>query len=483
MALEEKIKNMTSTDLLNTENLNSLYDTQPETERERLKSLMIMRAKELKVLTPFKNVIKKYDVECRKNDITSGITTPLDYLKSELKLDDNYKILKTIDNFLYIMQNDTYFERIFFNLFTGSPEIITDKKILPLTDTDESELKNYIEKTYKLYDEKKFINAFRIFLKDKSYHPIKYLIESNVWDKVERIPTLLIKWLGIEDNPYNRELSRLIFSGGINRLYNPGCKFDEVVILIGEQGSGKSTFIRWLAIEDCFFKEVNELEGQKGVEALSSGWICELGELLALTKAKEVEAIKSYISRQVDNYRLPYDRYPTDHKRQCIFIGSTNRKQFLTDKTGNRRFYPIQINQNANYLYTHEAEIKADILQCWLEAKAKYDKGELLPYADPKLKAEIQAKQSQVLEDDYRIELIQGYLEDKYEVCILGIWKQALHNEYINPTRKESNEIALILQSMPEWERADKPKRFKDIGQAKYWIKKFPFVDSDNLPY
>ena len=91
-------------------------------------------------------------------------------------------------------------------------------------------------------------------------------------------------------------------------------------------------------MEDDFFREVTEFEGQKGIEAVEGGWICEVSELLALTKVKEQEAVKSYLTRLSDTYRRPFDKRVTEHKRQCIFIGTTNKEQFLTDKTGNRRF-------------------------------------------------------------------------------------------------------------------------------------------------
>ena len=115
-------------------------------------------------------------------------------------------------------------------------------------------------------------------------------------------------------------------------------------VLIGtKQGEGKSTLVRWLAMKDDYFTEVTEIEGQKGMEAVEGAWICEMGELLALTKAREIEAVKSYLTRLADRYRRPFDRRVTDHKRQCIFIGTTNKEQFLTDKTGNRRFYPVKV--------------------------------------------------------------------------------------------------------------------------------------------
>lgn len=313
----------------------------------------------------------------------------------------------------------------------------------------------------------------RILFHEREYHPIKNIIEAETWDGMERISTFLTKWTKCEDTPYTREVSRLIFAGGINRLYRPGCKFDDMVVLIGtKQGEGKSTFVRWLALRDEFFREVNEFEGQKGIEAVEGGWICEVGELLALTKVKEQEAVKSYLTRLVDTYRKPFERRVTEQKRQCIFIGTTNKEQFLTDKTGNRRFYPVKVNQSGYDLFDHEAEIKADILQCWAEAKAKLGTKEMQPYADRNLTEEIRKHQDKAMEDDYREGLISDYLEDKTEICVLELWQEALGNRYNKPTKKDSNEIGLIMQSVDGWEKARKAIRTKEYGVQKVWVRK-----------
>ena len=96
-------------------------------------------------------------------------------------------------------------------------------------------------------------------------------------------------------------------------------------------------------MHDSYFGEATTLEGNAAVEQLDGVWICEIAEILALTRAKDQEAVKSFISRQRDKVRRPYDRYPQEYPRRCIFIGTTNDEQFLRDKTGNRRFYPVKV--------------------------------------------------------------------------------------------------------------------------------------------
>ena len=283
--------------------------------------------------------------------------------------------------------------------------------------------------------------------------------------------------MNVEDEPYSREVSRLIFAGGIHRLYNPGCKFDDMPVLIGRQGEGKSTFVRWIALEDEFFREITEIDGQKGIEALEGAWICEMGELLALTRAKEVEAVKSYLTRLSDHHRKPFDRRASDQPRHCIFIGTTNKPEFLTDKTGNRRFYPVICNKTGYDLFRDEQLIKKDIKQCWAEAKYLYDLGELHPYAKRELLEVIRRKQAMAVEDDYRVGMIEAYLDSKDEkgnernaVCILEVWQEAL-KEYGKPSRKDSSELSAIMDTIPGWIKSSRSIRLGKYGVQRVWFK------------
>ena len=122
-------------------------------------------------------------------------------------------------------------------------------------------------------------------------------------------------------------------------------------------------------------------------------------------------------------------------------------------------------------LFDHQDEIRAYIRQCWAEAKVLYDRGEIPPYADRRLIEDIRQMQDEATEDDYRVGLIAMYLEAKEKTCILDIWKNALHNEYTKPTKKDSNEISVILQSVPGWKKLDKTKHFREYGTQKCWVK------------
>lgn len=465
-------------DLISEDFLYNMQD-EPEEVQEQIKTEILIKLDEWKTsskireqimrcINSFGKATKQMEREYNKKN------TP----KTEIELayNDKNKPLPVIENFLKILRNDNYFSGVKFNLLSYSPEIHNkDGTVEKWTDKHDSAARAYIECKYKLHNVQKTDDALRIFFAEREYHPIRDIINATKWDGKSRIETLLIKWLKCEDSPYSRELSRLIFAGGIHRLYEPGCKFDDVPVLIGtKQGEGKSTFARWLALQDAFFTEVTEMEGQRGVEALEGAWICEVVELLALTKSKEVEAVKSYIAKQYDKYRRPFDKRVSEIPRQCIFIGTTNKEQFLTDKTGNRRFYPLKVYSDGRDLYAHQSEVKADILQCWAEAKHFYNKSFMTPCADVKLLTDIKKRQSEALEDDYRVGMIEAYLETKMRTCVLDLWQNALHNEYTKPTRKDSNEIVAIMQNVKNWTKSDKPERDNRFGLQRFWYKVYP---------
>ena len=489
---EQTIQAMQITDLLRSENIYSIQ-AEPAEIREQLKAVYFARLAELKADNDLKKQVRRMFKAFDDADKDLAKAYIRQHAKENsaipLSFDGQGKPLATIDNFLMILRNDPYFESLRFNQLSYSPEHIVNGKLEKWQDKDDSNTRFYIEQKYKIHSREKLDDALRILFAEREYHPIKQTIESVKWDGVPRIENLFIKWLKCEDTPYIREVTRLVFAGGIHRLYNAGCKFDDVAVLIGtKQGEGKSTFVRWLAIQDDFFTEVTEIEGQKGIEAIEGAWVCEIAELLAVTKSKEVEAVKSYITKLVDRYRRPFDRRTTDHKRQCVFIGTTNKEQFLTDKTGNRRWYPVKTNSSGYDIFENEAEIKADILQAWAEAKHLFDIGKLKPFAERSLLAEIREKQSDAVEDDYRVGMIESYLKNKDKVCILELWKNALDNAFSKPTRKDSNDISLILQSMSGWVRDGKTTRDPEYGVQRYWrrtlesrFENLPKID-DNLP-
>lgn len=382
--------------------------------------------------------------------------------------------LDRIENYLRILTEDPAWKnQLWFNELTHAPEWRRPgEPAQRWAENLEATLRLYIESVYGLHNPKKLTDALQIAFHLQPYHPVREAITALRWDGKPRLEEMLIRYLGAPDTAYTREVSRLIFAGGIHRAFRPGCKFDVMPVLVGlQQGEGKSTFVRWLAMDDAFFREVTVLEGQKGSEAVEGAWICEMAELLALRRAKDAEAVKGFISRQSDSYRRPYQRHTEDVPRGCIYIGTTNRAEFLTDVTGNRRFYPITCRGDGSDLFAREEEVRADIRQCWAEAYQRFRTDCLPEVANRNIEEEAETAREAAQAEDVRRGLIADYLENRREVCILELWREALQ-EPGKPAPRQSLEIADLLQGLEGWERGSGNRRFSGYGVQKYWVKR-----------
>ena len=454
-----------ATELIGLKNLRATKE-----EKAAVHSFFIKRAKELGMGQELKGILKTMNEE---------IPLPPPGRDSMLALDARGNPLCTIDNIVCILEHDENFLSARYNDLICAAELGEDGYRRRWTDTDTAYAAKILETEYGLYSPQKLREALRLFFDERRMHPIRERLKRIQWDGTPRLEEFLPRWMKCEDTPYTREVSRLIFAGGIRRLYEPGCKFDTVPVLTGAQGSGKSTIVRWLAMQDEWFAEVTEMEGRESIEQLTGAWVCEIAELLALTRVKEQEAVKSFLSRQRDRYRKPYDREITELPRQCIFIGTTNRLQFLRDRTGNRRFCPVEVHSSGAELYAQEKECRAYIAQCWAEAKARYDEGSLSSVADPKLLETFTAAQEEAMEGDWRVGALENYvwlLPEGHYLCVREAARNGLvlgNDNPRDPTPAESREIAQILDRIPQLERAGR-RRVVSYGVQVVWKKKAP---------
>ena len=477
-----KINEMDEDVLMSEALFDELYAIEDEPERTRVEIQLERRAKELRCKSGFSKLVRSYARERKLYDKMQdrGLSVVDGTEEDALPLKRNFntgKIEKTIANFVMILRNDEQFANLRYNLFANSPQKLSeDGKLEPWTNTDDSRARLYIEDKYGILHKDNLYDALNVYFHDDvSYHPVKSVIEAVTWDGEERCDKFLTKWLRVDDDDYSREVSRLIFAGGINRVYIPGCKYDTTTVLIGGQGCGKSTICNWLALDDKNFNEITTFEGNDSIEALQGTFIGEIAELLALTKTKEQEAVKMYLTRRIDKSRLAYQLRKDELPRQCIFIATTNKPQFLIDKTGGRRWLPVTVHSDGRQLYKHEKEIKAYILQCWAEALAKFKQGKMPCVADESLFDKIRQQQDNAMEDDYRIGMIQQFLEGRTEVCVIQLWQEALDNPYEKPNRKDSNEIATILNSLG-WSH-NGVGRFGNYGVQRKWTPPEPQAD------
>ena len=331
-------------------------------------------------------------------------------------------------------------------------------------DFDDANLRAYLDSNYGLKGADIYEDAVKIVMTENSFNPIvSYLEALPEWDGVERIKNLLPDYLGAERTEYTAEVMKLFMMGALARVYYPGCKFDYMLVLVGDQGIGKSAFLRHLALNDSWFDDnLNTVDGKEAVERLRGKWILELAELLALKKQKDVEAIKAFITTQSDSYREPYARRTTDRKRTCVFAATTNNYSFLTDRTGNRRFLPIECDpaRVARKMFGADSDAEDYFRKAWAEAMHLFRECNKNP--ELILPMDIQDEaieiQKRYLEEDVNVGLIQKYLDEttRDKVCAVHLWNDAL-NEDGKPNKYETNKIHAIMRNeIDGWKFAGK---------------------------
>lgn len=209
--------------------------------------------------------------------------------------------------------------------------------------------------------------AVNICAQQWTFHPVRQRLLSFKWDGVSRVEELFIRYLGCEDNSYHRDIARIWMIAAVVRVFEPGHKFDFVPILEGLQGKGKSTFIETLALDWFGTLQANFHDTQKLMEELKNCWIAELPELGNMSRSS-VEDVKAFVAGVATTVRMAYARNPTTFKRQQVFMGSTNKSEYLADPTGNRRFWPV-------YTHVHFIDLnhlRENVEQMWAEAVYLY---------------------------------------------------------------------------------------------------------------
>ena len=428
----------------------------------------------------------------------------IEAIRESLAKNDNGKIRQTIENAIYVLQNDPLLkDAIKRNELSCKTDIVKDmnwrRRSKTFTDTDFNNIMLRMEKKYGIIRDKNIKRAIDIVGNNNHYHPIIEKLESLEWDGVARIRYLLPRYLGAEESDYIYEATRIMMMGAITRVYHPGCKFEYMVCLVGGQGAGKSSFLRLLAMDNEWFSDdLRKLDDDNVFRKIQGHWIIEMAEMLATCNARSVEDIKSFLSRQSETYKVPYETHPEDRPRQCIFVGSSNNADFLPfDRTGNRRFVPVIVNKNKaeHHPLEDEDETRAYIEQCWAEAMNMYRKGINTKLVFRKDLEDVLVEfQKSCMPQDTMVGIIEAFLDitDAEYVCVQMIWEKALNNEKGKPKQYESREITSImrLEFADQWEEVSS-HRFKTEGYGTQiaWRRVKPkeeFVeveDADDIPF
>lgn len=422
----------------------------------------------------------------------------LQYEKKSMELKNN------LHNLMLILENDENLKGIVFNQLADGMEI---RGNVPWPhpakfwrDADDAQLICYVDAAYGTFSARNYDIAVTKAVDDRSYHPIREFFETlPAWDGVERADTLLIDYLGAEDTPYVRAVTRKELCAAYCRVYHPGIKFDSMIVLNGDQGIGKSTLIAKLGGE-WYSDSLNlsDMNDKTAAEKLQGYWIMEIGELAGMRKA-DLDKVKAFISRQDDKYRASFGRRVTPHPRQCVFFGTTNSQNgYLRDITGNRRYWNVKVPGNGRY---KPWDMDADtVKQVWAEVMVYAKAGEKL-YLSPELEDYAKEEQRAAMERDDREGLVQEYLDmllpdtwdsmDVYkrrdyvrdaddpmrpdgivrrmEVSNMEIWCECFGKAKEDMKPSDSYSIAAIMERMDGWSRTGKARVLPIYGKQRIY--------------
>ena len=390
-------------------------------------------------------------------------------VKAMLDTTEKGGVRNSIKNCLTVFQHDPLLSgAIAYNLLTDRTDVVKPigydrSPSASMTDTDMKYIRLYLEENYALTSEKKIIDAADLAAHQNSYHPIRDFLNSLTWDGTERIRYCLHHFLGAEADEYTFQALRLFLLGAIHRAFHPGCKFEVMLCLVGGQGAGKSTFFR-----------------------LQGHWIIEMSEMIATANAKSIEEIKSFLSRQKEVYKIPYETHPADRLRQCVFGGTSNAMDFLPlDRSGNRRFLPVQVcpEQAEVHILEDEAASRSYLQQVWAEAMTIYRAGGWKLTFSPEMVRYLKEHQKDFMPEDTKAGMIQAFL-DSYTgdtVCSKQLYKEALNHAFDEPKQWEIREINEIMnQCVTGWTYFSNPRSFAGYGRQKGWKREKAATGSGN---
>lgn len=391
---------------------------------------------------------------------------------------------KSMKNLRTALEHDPQLRgRLKLNLFSGRIDLVGD---LPWKrpeaskiwgDDDAAQLRIYLEPFFGKVAKNDLLDAVAACASDQAYHPVREYLQALEWDGKPRLDGLFIDYLGAEESPYTRAVTRKAFVAAVSRVMRPGCKYDTMLVLVGAQGRHKSTILARMG--GAWFSDSLRTFGDKdAMETIQGTWINEVAEMQAMAKA-EVDAVKAFITKTNDYYRAAYGRYTADRARQCVFFGTTNSKECLVDQTGNRRFWVVEIDRQERSKNVF-GELEAERDQLWAEAVAYWRLGEPL-HLSPELEAvarKIQEEHrarhpwegliadylSQEIPADWMKWSLQqrqmwrsgglkydGKLEPRSRICAAEVWCEVLGKQRGDMRQRDTREINGLLERAADW--------------------------------
>ncbi|QZA80197.1 VapE domain-containing protein [Deefgea piscis] len=322
-------------------------------------------------------------------------------------------------------------------------------------DSDSSKALIWLQQQHRLFLKASSIvdEAAQTVAYDNRFHPVRSYLSDLVWDGVERLPFWLADVFAAEQSDFNAYVGCGWLVSAVARIFEPGCKVDEMVVLEGGQGAGKSTAVNLLCGSEWYLESSENPSGKDFYITLQGRWIVEIGEMNSFSKA-DLNQVKMAVTRRDDTFRAPYDKRASSHPRQCVFVGTTNAGQYLSDPTGGRRFLPVRCGDVVNLEC-----IMHNRSQMWAEAVAKYRAG--FKWWDFPKDAARDLQDARYIEDNW-IEYILDYIDGRapsnnypdghtgvvYEITNGDLMRRALNIPVEKHTRQDQMRVAGILKRL-----------------------------------
>lgn len=426
---------------------------------------------------------------------------------TKLITNENGNVRSLPINMKLILENDPNLANKFYlDEFAGRVNVVAklpwDGKFIGMRtwkDADDAGLRNYFSDVYGVSGKEKISDSYEEVTQKNKRHPLRDYLASLVWDGIPRVDTLLSDYLGAVDTVYTRATIRKSLTAAVARVFRPGIKFETMIILTGPQGIGKSTFWKLLG-KEWYSDSLSTFEGKEAAELLQGYWIIEVGELAGLNRA-EMNTIKNFLSKQEDIYRAAYGRRTVPHPRNCIIVGTTNDYEYLRDKTGNRRFWPVDLGK-VPVIKNVWRELPGEVDQIWAEAVEYYRKAEPL-YMNQELEKLAMEAQKEHMESDPREGVILNFLDTlvpedwnnrdeesrrifymnsaankelckvkRDRICAVELWVECFRQDKGKLKNSDSKSLNDILRKLPEWEEIRSPRKTSAYGNQRIFIRK-----------
>ena len=412
---------------------------------------------------------------------------------------------KTMKNLKTMLLHDPKLVgRLRLNLFSGRIDIVGSipwkrpSKTNTWSDDDTAQLRIYLEPFFGKVAKNDVIDALAAAASDQAYHPVQEYLEALQWDGTPRLDRLFIDYLGAENTAYTRAVTRKAFVAAVARVMRPGCKYDTMLVLVGEQGRHKSTILAKMGGE-WFSDSLRTFGDKDSMETIQGTWLNEVAEMQAMSKA-DVDAVKMFLSKTNDYYRAAYGRYTADRPRQCVFFGTTNSKECLVDLTGGRRFWVVDIDQRIRTKNVFQ-DLDGEKDQLWAEAVAYWRLGEALylPHDLESVARQVQEEhrarhpweglihdylQQEIPADWMKWDLLQrqswrsgglryeGKLEPRDRICAAEIWCEVLGKLRGDMRQRDTREINGLLERVPGWSSVGVARAGKPYGMQRCFERK-----------